>query len=714
MSDNPLLKEFDLKNGAPPLAAVKPEHYKPAFEQAIASARQDIDAIKENRNPPTFENTIAAMRYSMIGEKRCIGDQMARVTGVFFNILLANGGPEMRAMSAELEGMAVAFTDEVLMDKKLFDRVKALYDARDTLNLDPDQLMLTTEIYKTFVRSGALLSDTPAAGETHSDKEKLAGLNQKLSGLYTQFSNNLVNATGEYQKVITDANDLKGVPQRLIDGYAAAAEKAGLKGQWLIRLSPPPTDLLAYADNRALREEILTAQSNIAVGGAYDNRPVIIEIAKARHEKAQLLGFDDFASFMLDEKMAKTPKAVMDFLDDNESVYKPACDDFMQKVRVFAAKDGVADLQEYDMSYYSRKLKEETFKMEAEAARPYLTLDNVLDGLKKHAESMFGVTFDEKKKGEYPVFHEDIRVFEVKDKKSGETLGLFYGDYYARPGLKKNGAWMEIFRNRGLDENGQDQPAIVINCCNFQKPVGDAPTLLSMSEATTVFHEFGHACHALLGKGRYQLLTGYRVKGDFVELPSQLQENWVWEQKVLDGFAKHFQTGETIPSEMIKKLADMENFDAGYRGVRMTFRSKLDMAWHMTDPKDISTVEALEDKVGKSLMPFDRAGAMSTSFHHLFMSDEYAAGYYGYKWSEVLDADVFSAFKNDLYNKELAEKLRNTIYAKGGQVEPMELYKEMMGREPDPKALYRREGLLPDEKTPANGNAPKPPAKKLG
>ncbi|MBI3441863.1 MAG: M3 family peptidase, partial [Proteobacteria bacterium] len=388
----------------------------------------------------------------------------------------------------------------------------------------------------------------------------------------------------------------------------------------------------------------------------------------------------------------------MEFLEKNAKVYRPAAEKFLQQIKDFALKtDGLADIKPWDMPLYSRKLQEKTFQLDLEELRPYFDLERVLEGVRLHAEKLFNITVMETS-GKYPVYHPDVKVYEVHDKKSGEIIGLFYADYYARPGAKRNGAWESEFRTRGI-ENGENKFAFVTNTCNFDKPTKDQPTLLSLDEVRTVFHEFGHGLHALLAQGNYHALTGTSVKWDFVELPSQLQENWTKEKEVLDSFAVHYKTGEKLPAEMIKKIRDMESFGAGYAGLRQTFQALLDMKWHMTDPATIKSVEALEDSVIAQSWLFPReAGLLSTAFTHIF-SGGYDAGYYSYKWAEVLDADVFELFKKQgLYDKEAKERLRDTIYSKGGTVDPMELFIAMMGREPDPDALFRREGLLPEEK----------------
>ncbi|HRI75724.1 MAG: M3 family metallopeptidase [Alphaproteobacteria bacterium] len=683
---NPLLEPSKLPYGAPPLDSVKVEHFLPAQQAGIAEAKADIAAIKTNKAPATFENTIEALEFA--------GRTLSRVMTVFGNISAAASSDALRAIEGDLKVAAVKHSNDIMMDADLFKRVKEVYDQKDSLKLSGEQRMLLEETYKGFVRSGALLDET--------QKTRLREISEKMTELRTEYKNNSLKSVAAYQKVIDDESELAGVPERAKAAYREAAEAAGLTGKFVVKLSPPPLDIMAYCENRALREEISRALANVAYKDEFDNTKNAMEIAKLRHEAAGIMGYDSHAAFVLDNRMAKTPEAVNDFLAKNEKVYRPAAEEYLQKVKDYAQKtDGITDFKPWDMAYYGRKLKEEEFSLSMESLRPYFDLEKVLEGMRKHAEKLFNIDMTEVK-GKYPVYHEDVKVYEVTDKKTGEMIGLFYGDYYARPGAKSGGAWMNTFRNRGI-EDGENQFAIVTNVCNFQKPTKDHPTLLSIDEVRTVFHEFGHGLHALLAKGDYASLTGTNVKWDFVELPSQLQENWAKQKEVLDTFARHYKNGDLLAEDLIKKVNDMENFDAGYVGLRQTFLGKLDMAWHGGDPKNIKGVEELEDKLIAETWLFPRAaGPMSTSFGHIF-SGGYSAGYYSYKWAEVLEADMFEEFEQKgLYDRATGDRLRDTIYAQGGTRDPMDIFKDAKGREPDPNALFRREGLLPqnDNQTP--------------
>jgi len=678
---NPLINPPKLPHGAPPLDQVKPEHYLPALKQGIEEARAEIAAIKNNKTPATFENTIEALEFS--------GRLLDRTLTIFGNISAANSNEEMRKIEQELNVLAVQFGSEKMMDADLFKRVKEVYDQRDSLNLQGEKKVLLEETYKAFVRSGALLDD--------AQKQRLREIKEEMSKLRTTYKNNVLASTEASVKVVDTLEELKGIPQDEIDDFRRAAEEAGLKGKYLIKMSPPPTTVMTHAENRALREDVSRTLSNIAYKDKYDNCDVVMQIAKLRHEAAQIMGYNTHAEFVLSDRMAKDPKTVEDFLAKNKEGYRPAAEAYLQKVKDYAKKeDSITDLKPWDVAYYGRKLKEETFNVNLREVQEHLDLEKVLDGLRTHAEKLFNIKMTETK-DKYPVYHEDVKVYEVTDAKSGEMIGLFYADYYARPGAKRSGAWMNTFRNRGL-EDGENKFSIVTNVCNFRKPTEDNPTLLTIDQLRTVFHEFGHGLHALLAKGDYPSLTGTNVKWDFVELPSQLQENWAKEKEVLDTFATHYKKKTPLPADLIQKINDLENFDAGYMGLRQTFFGMLDMKWHNNDPKNIKSVEQLEDDLIRDVWLFERTGGpMSTSFGHIF-SGGYSAGYYSYKWAEVLEADMFEEFvEKGLYDRETGDRLRNTIYAQGGTRDPMEIYKEAKGREPDPNALFRREGLLPPE-----------------
>ena len=689
---NPLLVPSPLPHGAPVLDQLKPEYFLPAIKVSIESADKEIAAIRDNKAPPTFANTIEALEFS--------GNTLGRVYMLFNCLTGAKTSKPIEDIEEEIETLVVRHSNDKLMDAALFARVKAVYDQRDKLGLTAEQKMLLKKTYTSFARNGALLD---AAG-----KEELRKISERLSTLGTTYKNNSLKSTSAYQKVIANESELAGIPERAKNDYKAAAEKSGMPDKWVIKLSPPPVDVLDYSANRNLREEILRAINNVGGVAPFDNHSVVLEIVRLRHRTAELMGFPNYASYVLDERMAKTPQTAIDLLETNLATYKPAAEKFIQQLKDYARKtDGLTDFQAWDYAFYARKLKEETFKVDVEQVRPYFDLEKVLEGMRIHAEKLFNITLTEVK-GKYPVYDADVKVYEVMDKKTGEIIGLHYADYYARPGEKRSGAWMSNFRERGL-EDGENKFAITTNTCNYSKPSKGRPTLLSLDEVKTTFPECGHALHALLARGNYTSLTGTNVKWDFVETPSQLQENWVVQKEVLDTFAVHYETGETLPADLIKKIKNMENFDAAYVGLRQTFLGLLDMKWHTTDPATIKNVEDLEDGINARAGVFPRTGApRSLNFGHLFAGG-YAAGYYSYKWAEVLEADIFAEFeKKGLYHRETAERLRETVYLNDGTREEEQQFRDMMGRAPDPNALFRREGLPP----PDSGKNPKPTAPK--
>ncbi len=689
LSNNPLINPPKLPYDAPPLDIVKTEHFLPAIKAAVAEARAEVEAIKTNPAAPSFDNTIVALENS--------GKTMSRVGSIFSNLSSSNADDALRAIEEEFEIEMVKFGNDVSLDPVLFARVKAVYDNRTAFNLTPVQNRLLENSYKGFVRGGALLDE--------AGKQRLREISEKMSELTTKYAQNVVKSTAAYERVIDNEAELAGLPERVKNNYKSAADAKGLTGKWLIKLSPPPVDIATHAENRALREEIYRARLNVAYKGEFDNSAIALDIVRLRFERAKLLGFETHADFVLAERMAKNRKTVEDFLATNKVAYRAAAEAHKREVEDFARKQGFSEtFQPWDFAFYERMLQEEKFSLDVEALRPYFELNNVLKGMFAHAEKLFGIKISEQPDGKYPVYHADVKVYEVTDAKTGEMLGPFYTDFYARAGLKRGGAWMSSFRERA-----GDQVPLITNNCNYEKPGDGSPVLLSFDEVTTMFHEFGHGLHGLLAKGPYGSLNGTNVKWDFVELPSQVQENWARSKAVLDTFAAHHQTGEKLPADMIQKLIEMENFGAGFFGLRQTFLGALDMAYHGVDPSTITSIEEVEDRIVAETQLFPRvAGPMSAAFGHIFAGG-YSAGYYSYKWAEVLDADVFAAFEKsgDLYHPDLAAKLRK-LYESGDNEDPAILFENLMGRGPDAEALFRRQGITPPPK--AGGQGPRPPA----
>lgn len=740
-SDNPLINPKDMPYGAPDFSAIKTEHIEPAIDWALDKLLEEIDVIRDNDELPTFENTVEALELA--------GADYGRIMSVFHVLSMNNANDEIRALEVKIDKKTTPIFSELSMDDALFERIKSVYDAKDGLDLDQEQTMLLENSYQGRVRSGALLE-----GE---DKESLKKISTQLAELSTKFGQNTMKATAEYER-IASIEELEGVPERSIKAYQASAknavakaEKAAIKAQGgleavqamdvkdfksekiagkklkkaqkhaertmqayierkdalpegacLVKLQPPPLEILSHCKNRELRKEINDALDSRATSGEFDNSEVVLDIIRLRHAKAQLLGFDNYAEFTLADRMAGNAQTVMDFLQNNLEAYKPAAEKHFENVKAYAMAIGEIDeMQPHDFGYYARKLKEERFNFDSEKLRPYFEVNNVLDGFRDHVEKLFNVEMINCT-GDYPVYRDDAQIFEVKDKNSGEVKALFYADYFADAEAKSGGAWAMGVRKRAIDKQGNDQIPIVTNSCNYQAPSEDQPSLLSFRDVETLFHEGGHAFHGILSEGKYASLNGTSVKRDFVELPSQLMENWLGEPEVLRSFAKNYETGEPIPEEYIEKIKEMGNYGSANMGLGQTSYALIDMLWHTTDPSTINSIDDIEDKVHEmtSFYP-ERSKTMSTSFGHLF-SGGYASGYYGYKWAEVLDADIFEEFKrNGLYDQNTAQRVVEHIYSTGGQVDPAELFRRMMGRDPDPSALYRREGLSANDNNPA-------------
>ncbi len=687
MTDNPLLQKSPLHNQAPQFDKVKTEHYLPAIEQAIDRAQENIKKIKENTEDATFENTILALESA--------SEDLGQAASVFYNQLSAMGGDELHGLATQIGPINAKFSSDVMLDEKLFDRVKAVFDQKDNLDLTIEQDTLLDDTYRGFVRSGALLDD--------KKKSRLREISQELSTLNPAFMQNTIKSAESFELIIKNDNDLSGLPDSARESAAhAASEKAQeakneetkLKydGNWLFTLEYPSFGpFIQYADNRELREKIWRAFSSRAWKDDYDNTENIKKIVALRHERANLLGFDTHAHYVLEERMAKSPDNVKEFLETLKAAYKPAAEEDLKTLTAFAKDEhGVDDLKPWDIGYYSEKLKQKLFEFTSEDFRPYYQLDKVLDGCFDHFSKLFGVKFVETDK--YPTWHKDVKTFDVVNAKDNEFIATFYADFHPRSG-KNQGAWMTNYRDQGLFRGEIMRPIVAI-VCNFTKPTADRPSLLTHGEVTTLFHEMGHAMHGILSNVTYRSLAGTSVLWDFVELPSQLQENWCYEKDMLDTFAEHYETGEKIPAELVEKLRKAKNFMVGWSGLRQIGLGTLDMAWHTTDPSKIKDVAEFEDEATKDTSLFPRlAGPTSTAFGHIFAGG-YSSGYYSYKWAEVLDADTFELFlEKGLYDQKTAQSYRENILSRGGTEKPDVLYKRFRGRDADPEALLRREGL---------------------
>lgn len=676
MTDNILLQLSPLRNHVPQFDKIREEEFKPATLTAIAEARANIDAIIANPEPATFENTIVALETS--------SETLGSVTGIFYNQLSAAGTDGLQALAEEIGPVQANFGSDIILNPQLFARVKAVYDARDSLSLTTEQKTLLEDTYKNFVRGGALLDE--------EKKAELRKINEAMSTLGPIFANNVKKSAEAFEMWIENEADLSGLPPSAIEGARQEAIDKGQPNKWLFTLDYPSFGpFLTYSSRRDLREKIWKANSFKAQGGEFDNSANLLKIVELRHQRAQLLGYPTHAHYVLERRMAEKPETVMDFLYRLRDLYKVGALKDLEAIKSFAAEDGVTDLKPWDVGYYSEKLREKMYAFSSEDFRPYFPLDKVLTGTFDHFSKLFGLKFTAAK--DLPVWHEDVTAYDVTDVASGAFVGTLYADFYPRTG-KKPGAWMTSYRDQGLFRGKVERPVTAI-VCNFTKPAGDKPSLLTHDEVLTLFHEMGHATHGLLASGTYPSQTGTNVLWDFVELPSQVQENWLYEAETLNSFAEHFETGAKIPAELIEKLRAAKNFMSGWMGLRQMGMSILDMLWHTTDPTMISDITAFEDEAMKGAAIFPRfGGAMSLSFNHIFAGG-YSAGYYSYKWAEVLDADAFEAFlEAGLYDQTTAQRYRKEVLERGGSEHPAVLYRRFRGRDADPNALLRREGLV--------------------
>ena len=675
--ENPFLKESSAPFGAPEFDKIRNEHYLPAFEAGIAEAKAEIDAIVANQEEPTFENTIEAMEYS--------GETLNRVANIFYNLMEANTNDEMQQIAEQLSPMLTEYEMYVSLNAPLFERVKAVYEKRNELGLDKDQMRLLEDNYKGFVRGGANLSD--------EDKELYSKWSEELSLATLQFSKNVLAATNAYTLHITDTADLAGLPEFVRTMAAETAADKGLEG-WAFTLDAPSySPFLKYSSVRDLRKQIWTAYNTRATSGEFDNTQIVKQIVDLRIKIANILGYETYADYALEERMAKSKDTVNGFIME---LLEPSME-FARKdvadVLAYAKKNGFegSQLESWDFSYWSEKYQQAEYSLSAEELKPYFQLESCIDAVFGLATRLYGISFTEL--DNVPVYHEDVKVYEVKDA-DGSHLALFYADFFPRAS-KRGGAWMTEFRGQSIKDGVERRP-FISTVMNFTKPTADAPALITHDELTTFLHEFGHALHGIFAEGRYGSLTGTSVSRDFVELPSQIMENWAFEPEYLNSFAKHYQTGEPIPAELIEKIVAAKNYLAGYAQVRQLHFGYLDMAWHtLTELPAEGTIEFEQKVLSKyPVLPAVEGAAFSTSFSHIF-SGGYSAGYYSYKWAEVLEADAFSLFKEKgIFNTEVSGSFRENILSKGGTEEASVLYRNFRGHDPEPQALMEKLGLV--------------------
>lgn len=670
-NDNPLLQEWNTPHQTPPFSKIKTEHYEPAMEQAIAEAEQNIERIVNTKATPTFENTIVALEQA--------SEKMERISGLLFNLNECNTSPEMQEVVMRLSPRMTQFANSVSMNEKLFARVKAVYDNRSALKLNTEQSTLLENTYNSFIRNGVGLKGV--------EKEQYKRNSEDLSQLTVLFGQHVLADNNDFFMHITNEADLEGLPE---NAKAAAQEEAQARklDGWVITLDYPSFGpFLTYAKNRKLREKLWRAYNSQGNrNNKNDNNDLIRKITLLRKEQAKLLGYDSYCDYVLSDRMVLSTKNLKEFMDNLlKAAIGPAEKD-VDAVRERAAREGV-DLQRWDFSYYSEKLKQEQYQFDEELLRPYFQLDKVRQGIFDLYGRLYGLRFVEASNIE--TYHPDAKAYEIFDGK--RFMGVLYLDMHPRAS-KRSGAWMTEFRGQS-NINGHEVRPLIQVVCNFSKPIGDQPALLSFDEVETFMHEMGHAMHGMLSDCTYPSTGGTNVKRDFVELPSQVMENWCMEPEFLNTFAKHYQTGDTIPGEYIKKLKAAEKYLAGYLCVRQISLGLVDIAFHsIEDPINVP-IEDFEHKYMVELLPVIKGCNTSTAFTHIF-SGGYAAGYYGYKWAEVLDADVFSKFKKEgIFNKNTAKKFRQELLSKGGTEHPSVLFRNFMGREPDIDALMIRSGF---------------------
>ena len=672
---NPLVEEWNTPYQTPPFSAIELEHYGPAFDYAIAVNRAEIESIANNPEPATFENTIVAMAES--------GELLSRVSGVFFVLNNCVTSEEMQRIAQDVTPKLTNLSNDISLNPQLFERVKTVYDQRESLNLDEEDMMLLEETYKSFARSGALLE-----GE---DKELYRQYSEELSQLTLQFGQNALAATNAYSYNITDPAKVAELPDFVKEGLAAEAQARGEEG-WTVTLHAPSyVPFMTYSTQRDIKEQLYRAYNTRGVGGENDNMENIRRIAELRLRIANLLGYDCYADYVLEDRMAESTKSVNKFLNQlNKATLKYARKDYNTVSEYAHSLGHEGTLMPWDWAYYNEKYKEEKYSINDEQIKPYLQLENAKEAVFMLAGKLYGLTFTQV--DNIDTYHPEATVYEVRDA-NNELMAILYLDFFPRES-KRQGAWMTEFRGVRVVDGAEQRPLVQL-VMNFTKPTGNTPSLLTFDEFTTFLHEFGHGLHGILAHGKYESINGTSVKRDFVELPSQIMENWATEKEYLDLWAKHYQTGEPMPAELIEKLVAAKNYLAAYFNVRQLSFGMLDMAWHtITEPYtgDILDFE-VKAIAPTQITPIVEGTAMGPAFTHIF-SGGYAAGYYGYKWAEVLAADAFSYFKQEgIFNQTVADKFRREVLEKGGHKHPMTLYKNFRGHAPKTKALIDQMNL---------------------
>jgi len=668
---------FDTPYNTAPFSKIKTDEFLASFAKAIESTKHEINEIVENKETPTFENTIEALDYT--------GEQLDRISSIFFNLNAAETNDEIQKIAQEVSPLLTEFSNDVALNTALFERVKSVYNTKASLILREEQKTLLDKKYKGFSRNGANLNA--------DEKEILRAIDKEQSQLQLTFGENILAETNRYELLITEVSDLEGLPEGAIEAAKQLAEEKDKKG-WLLTLDYPSyVPFMTYAKNRALRKELALAFGQKGFqNDSLDNQDIVLNITQLRYQRAQLLGYETHAHFVLEERMAKTPETVRTFLEDLLEKAQPAAKKEFEELENFAKNlDGIDRLEKWDSAYYSEKLKQERFNFDDEQLKPYFKLENVIEGAFIVAKKLFGLQFIQT--NAIDTYHKDVMTYKVEDSKQN-LVAIFYADFFPRAG-KRNGAWMTSFKSQYVKNTVNERPHVSI-VCNFTKPTSTKPSLLTFNEVTTLFHEFGHALHGMLADTVYPSLSGTSVAWDFVELPSQIMENWCYEKEALALFAKHYETGESIPMELIDKIKAASTFQQGMQTLRQLSFGLLDMSWHGVDPTEINDVKQHETAafLETQLFPDVAQNCMSTAFAHIFQGG-YSSGYYSYKWAEVLDADAFEYFKeNDLFDPEIAAAFKTHVLSKGGTQDPLELYVKFRGQKPKAEALLRRSGLL--------------------
>lgn len=674
---NILNTPFTTPYGTPPFSNIETAMFKTAIPEEIEKARAEIEAIAESSEAPTFSNTIEALEYS--------GEQLEIITSIFFNLNNAETNPELQQLAQEISPALSEFANDIRLNKKLFQRIKTVYENRESLGLNPEQHMLLDKKFKSFARNGADLPE--------DKKEALRAIDKELSRLSLTFGENVLAETNNYELHITDKEQLKGLPEFALEAAAEEAKSREKEG-WVFTLNYPSyIPFMTYASNRALRKKLhLAFGSKGFQDNPQNNTAIIVKIVNLRHQRAILLGYDSHAHFVLEERMAKSPGEVNNFLEDLLEKATPAAKAEFEALAAFAKEtDGIEQLEKWDGAYYTEKLKQKLFDLDDEKLKPYFQLEKVIDGVFDIAGKLYNLEFIPA--NDIEVYHQDVQAYKVLNNQK-KLVAVFYADFHPRKG-KRNGAWMTSYKPQYVKGGENSRPHISI-VCNFTKPTASTPSLLTFNEVTTLFHEFGHALHGMLADTVYPSLSGTSVYWDFVELPSQVMENWCYEKEALELFAKHYKTGEVIPMDYVNKIKASATFMEGMQTLRQLSFGLLDMSWHEKDPSGITDVKVHESAVFKrtDLYPDHGETCMSTAFSHIFQGG-YSAGYYSYKWAEVLDADAFELFQEKgIFNSEVANSFMEHILTKGGTEDPMELYKRFRGQEPRPEALLRRAGLI--------------------